>query len=76
MPDLGHRCVRLILEQRYVRSRGPRPSDPATMEKLVEFADKLTVVGADGTIEQIGFIPNHSWSHTDLYGRTFEVLQK
>ncbi|MBK7452516.1 MAG: extracellular solute-binding protein [Anaerolineales bacterium] len=44
---------------------------PATMEELVEFADKLTVVGADGTIEQIGFIPNHSWSHTDLYVRNF-----
>jgi multiple sugar transport system substrate-binding protein len=44
---------------------------PATMEELVEFADKLTVVGSDGTIEQIGFIPNHSWSHTDLYVRNF-----
>ena len=44
---------------------------PATMEELVEFADKLTVIGADGTIEQIGFIPNHSWSHTDLYVRNF-----
>jgi multiple sugar transport system substrate-binding protein len=36
-----------------------------------EYADKLTIVGADGTIEQIGFIPNHSWSHTDLYVRNF-----
>ena len=44
---------------------------PATMEELVEFAEKLTIVGADGTIEQIGFIPNHSWSHTDLYVRNF-----
>ena len=44
---------------------------PSTMEELVEFADKLTIVGADGTIEQIGFIPNHSWSHTDLYVRNF-----
>jgi multiple sugar transport system substrate-binding protein len=44
---------------------------PSTMEELVEYAEKLTVVGADGTIEQIGFIPNHSWSHTDLYVRNF-----
>jgi multiple sugar transport system substrate-binding protein len=44
---------------------------PATMEELVEYADKLTVVGADGKLEQIGFIPNHSWSHTDLYARMF-----
>jgi multiple sugar transport system substrate-binding protein len=44
---------------------------PSTMEELVEFADKLTVVGDDGKIEQIGFIPDHSWSHTDLYVRNF-----
>lgn len=44
---------------------------PSTMEELVEFADKLTIVGTDGTIEQIGFIPNHSWSHSDLYVRMY-----
>lgn len=46
-------------------------SPPKTMEELVEFADKLTVIDADGKIQQIGFIPNHSWSHTDLYVRNF-----
>lgn len=44
---------------------------PTTMEELALFAEKLTIVGADGSIEQIGFIPNHSWSHTDLYVRNF-----
>jgi multiple sugar transport system substrate-binding protein len=44
---------------------------PTTMEELVEFADKLTIVGADGSLEQVGFIPDHSWSHTDLYARNF-----
>jgi multiple sugar transport system substrate-binding protein len=44
---------------------------PQSMEELVEFADKLTVVAADGSIEQIGFIPDLSWSHTDLYVRNF-----
>jgi multiple sugar transport system substrate-binding protein len=44
---------------------------PSTMEELVEYADKLTIIGADGKIKQIGFIPNHSWSHTDLYVRNF-----
>jgi len=44
---------------------------PSTMEELVEFSDKLTKVSADGKIEQIGFIPNHSWSHSDLYARNF-----
>lgn len=44
---------------------------PSTMEELVEFAEKLTIVGADGKLEQVGFIPDHSWSHTDLYVRNF-----
>ena len=44
---------------------------PSTMEELVEYAEKLTIIGADGTIEQIGFIPDHSWSHSDLYVRNF-----
>jgi len=44
---------------------------PATMEQLVEFADKLTKVNADGTIEQIGFLPDQAWSHIDLYVRMF-----
>lgn len=42
---------------------------PATMEELVEFADKLTIAGADGKITQIGFVPDQPWSHRDLYAR-------
>lgn len=44
---------------------------PQTLEELVEFADKLTIVEADGTISQIGFIPDFSWSHLGLYARMF-----
>jgi multiple sugar transport system substrate-binding protein len=44
---------------------------PASMEQLVEWADLLTKVESDGKIEQIGFIPDLSWSHTDLYVRMF-----
>jgi multiple sugar transport system substrate-binding protein len=44
---------------------------PATLEELVQYADKLTKVGADGKIEQIGFIPNQAWGHADLYARVF-----
>ena len=40
---------------------------PATMEQLAEFADKLTKVAADGTIEQLGFLPDQAWGHSDLY---------
>ena len=46
-------------------------SPPQSIEQLVEYADKLTVVGADGKLEQIGFIPDLSWSHSDLYARNF-----
>lgn len=44
---------------------------PSTMEELVEYADKLTIVGANGKLQQVGFIPDHSWSHSDLYVRNF-----
>jgi multiple sugar transport system substrate-binding protein len=44
---------------------------PETMEELVEFAEKLTVVDEDGDLQQIGFIPDLSWSHSDLYVRMF-----
>ena len=44
---------------------------PQTLEELVEFADKLTIVEADGTISQLGFIPDFSWSHIELYTRMF-----
>ncbi|MBI5840382.1 MAG: extracellular solute-binding protein [Chloroflexi bacterium] len=44
---------------------------PATMEELAEFADKLTKVAPDGTIEQIGFLPDQAWGHSDLYIQQF-----
>ncbi|RME82461.1 MAG: ABC transporter substrate-binding protein [Caldilineae bacterium] len=40
---------------------------PQTLEELVEYADKLTKVEADGTITQIGFVPDFSWSHIEQY---------
>jgi len=40
------------------------------LEELAEFADKLTIV-KDGVLEQVGFIPDSAWSHTDLYVRMF-----
>jgi multiple sugar transport system substrate-binding protein len=44
---------------------------PKTMEELTQFAEKLTVVNADGGLEQIGFIPDQAWGHNDLYTRMF-----
>ncbi len=40
---------------------------PQTLEELVQYADKLTKMDADGNLTQIGFIPNYSWSHLDTY---------
>jgi len=44
---------------------------PQTLEELVEFSDQLTKVGADGKLEQIGFLPDQAWGHSDLYIRMF-----
>ncbi len=44
---------------------------PQTMEELVEYADRLTIRNPDGTLAQIGFIPDFSWSHLDLYSWMF-----
>lgn len=44
---------------------------PATMEQLAEFSDKLTKVGADGKLQQIGFLPDQAWGHSDLYTNMF-----
>jgi multiple sugar transport system substrate-binding protein len=41
------------------------------MEQLTEFADKLTKVSADGTVEQLGFLPDQGWGHIDLYVSMF-----
>ena len=46
-------------------------SPPKTMEELALFADKLTKKGDDGKVTQVGFIPDFSWSHTDLYVSMF-----
>jgi multiple sugar transport system substrate-binding protein len=42
---------------------------PETLEQLAEFADKLTKKDADGTLTQVGFIPDFSWSHLQHYTR-------
>src|SRR5258706_12523147 len=41
------------------------------MEQLAEFSDKLTKVAADGAVEQVGFLPDMGWDHSDLYTNMF-----
>jgi multiple sugar transport system substrate-binding protein len=40
---------------------------PATLEELAEFAKALTKIDENGNITQVGFIPDFSWSHLNLY---------
>jgi multiple sugar transport system substrate-binding protein len=40
---------------------------PKSLEELAEYADKLTKVDANGEITQIGFIPDFSWSHHEVF---------
>jgi multiple sugar transport system substrate-binding protein len=42
---------------------------PQSMEELAEYAKKLTKKDANGNLTQVGFIPDFSWGHTDLYAR-------
>lgn len=44
---------------------------PKTMEELAQYADKLTKKDDKGNLTQVGFIPDFSWSHNDLYVRMF-----
>jgi multiple sugar transport system substrate-binding protein len=44
---------------------------PQTMEELAEYADRLTVRDDKGELVQIGFVPDFSRSHADLYARMF-----
>lgn len=44
---------------------------PQTMEEMVEYADKLTIRDEKGELSQVGFIPDFSRSHAELYVRMF-----
>ena len=44
---------------------------PKTMEELAQFADKLTKKDDTGNLSQVGFIPDFSWGHNDLYVSMF-----
>ena len=44
---------------------------PQTMEELFEYANKLTVRDEKGELGQVGFIPDFSRPHADLYVQMF-----
>ena len=44
---------------------------PQTLDELADYAKKLTKIGPDGKVEQIGFIPDQAWGHTEVYSRLF-----
>lgn len=44
---------------------------PQTLRELEEYAAKLTVRGADGRVEQVGFLPWLPWDFTFMWGEYF-----
>lgn len=44
---------------------------PETLEEMLEMADQLTKQEADGTITQLGFVPDFSWSHLEQYAAAY-----
>ena len=44
---------------------------PQTMEALVQYAQKLNQMDAEGNLTRMGFIPDFSRSHSDLYAAMF-----
>ena len=55
----------LLWNKELFREAGLDPeTPPKTIEELTEFAEKLTKVDADGTITQMGFVPN--WPISNL----------
>ncbi|HVO42222.1 MAG TPA: extracellular solute-binding protein, partial [Aggregatilineales bacterium] len=50
--------ISLLWNNEAFKAAGYDPAKPpATLEDLVTYADKLTIVNADGTFKQVGFIP-------------------
>jgi len=44
---------------------------PQTMEELVQYAKKLSLINEDGKIIRMGFMPDFPRSHSDLYARMY-----
>ena len=44
---------------------------PQTMEELDAYAAKLTIRAADGSVEQVGFLPWNPWDQTHMWGLLF-----
>jgi multiple sugar transport system substrate-binding protein len=45
---------------------------PQTMDELVELAAKLTVRDGEGNLTQVGFVPDLTRSHSELYARMLD----
>jgi multiple sugar transport system substrate-binding protein len=45
---------------------------PRTMDELVELADRLTLRGGEGKLTQVGFVPDLTRSHSELYARMLD----
>jgi len=62
----------LIWNKAAFRRAGLDPEvPPRTVEELNEFAEKLTIRAADGSIEQMGFLPWLPWDLSLMWGGLF-----
>jgi multiple sugar transport system substrate-binding protein len=68
----GHDIYALFWNKDMFKAAGLDPEKPPkTLEELAAMSKQLTKVDADGKITQAGFIPDFSWSHSDLYDQRF-----
>ena len=44
---------------------------PQTMEEILTYVERLTIVDQEGELSQVGFIPDFPRSHTNLYAHMF-----
>lgn len=58
-------------KQAFARAGLDPEQPPRTIDELNEFAGKLTIRGAGGGIEQMGFLPWIPWDNTHMWGSLF-----
>jgi multiple sugar transport system substrate-binding protein len=75
MPDGAHACLpwggdvlALYWNKGLFKAAGLDPErPPETMEELAAYVEVLTIRDEDGELQRLGFVPDLSRSHTDLY---------
>jgi multiple sugar transport system substrate-binding protein len=68
----GSHTYALYWNKRLFEEAGLNPErPPKTTDEMLEYADALAKFDADGTITQLGFVPDFSSSHLEQYAAVF-----